>query len=268
MSMADIVYSAAYPKSGITYLNFMLFHALFDAPGDAARIDSDYIIDIHENLARVPAADGRRHFVKTHFSYDPAMPLHERAERAICLVRDPIDVMMSIWDFIHLMGHPSLLDGAAAEKEAIFRNFVARWVTTGGDQVAGAGTWVSNVTSWLDQRSLPVLLVRYEGLRADPVAQLARICTFLGAAVPPERIVDAAHRSAAGEMRKQEQREIDSKQAGAFYRPELETGYSRGFRFVGRLNQNSYDTVLTDAERREADRVFGPVRARVAILAR
>jgi aryl sulfotransferase len=196
------------------------------------------------------------------------MPLHERAERAICLVRDPIDVMMSIWDFMHLMGHKSLLDGAEAEKEAIFRNFVGRWVTTGGDQIGGAGTWVTNVMSWLDQRALPVLLVRYESLKADPVAQLARVCTFLGAAVPPERIAQAAHRSDAGEMRKQEQREIDTKQAGAFYRPELETGYSRGFRFVGRLNQNSYDTMLTDAERRAADRVFGPVLARVAMLAR
>ena len=265
--MADIVYSAAYPKSGITYLNFMLFHALFDAPDDAARIDSDYIIDIHENLARVPPPDGARHYVKTHFAYDPAMPLRERAERAVCLVRDPIDVMMSVWDFMHLLGDPGLLDAPQAVKDRIFREFVVRWVTTGGDQMAFARSWVANVTSWMDQRDLPALFVRYETLKADPVAQLARVCGFLGVAVTPERLARAADSSTVGEMRKQEQREIDAQQPGAFYRPMLQKGYERGFRFVGRLNTRSYDSVLTDAERREADRVFGPVLQRLAALA-
>lgn len=265
--MADIVYSAAYPKSGITYLNYMLFHALFEAPRDAAKIDSDYIIDIHENLPRVPPPGGRRHYVKTHFAYTPAMPLRVRAERAICLVRHPIDVMMSIWDFLHLLGDPGLLDAAQAQKDQIFQAFVDRWVATGGDAMPIAGTWVANVTSWLDQRDLPVLLVRYEALKADPVAQLARACGFLGAAVAPARLEDAVRQSSVGEMRKQEQREIESKQSGAFYRPQLEKGYERGFRFVGRLNANSYDSVLSEAQRREADRVFGPVLARIAALA-
>jgi hypothetical protein len=81
------------------------------------------------------------------------------------------------------------------------------------------------------------------------------------------RPAEAASRSTVGEMRKQGQREIDAQQPGAFYRPMLQKGYERGFRFVGRLNAQSYDSVLTDAERREADRVFGPVLQRLAALA-
>ena len=266
--MPDIVYAAAYPKSGITYLNYMLFHALFDRPEDAARIDSDYIIDIHEHLARVPPPGPRRQYVKTHFGYDVAMPLRDRADRAVYLMRDPIDVMMSIWDFLHLLGDTNLLDAPQETKDQIFRSFVGRWVTTGGDQLAFAQTWVANAVSWIDQRDLPVLFVRYEALKADPVAQLARICAFLGETVAPERLAQAASRSSVGEMRKQEQREIDTKQSGAFYRPQLEKGYERGFRFVGRLNANSYASVLTDAERGMADRVFGPVQARLDALTR
>ena len=263
-----VIYSAAYPKSGITYLNYMLFNALFDAPEDAARIDTDYIIDIHENLARVPPPGPSRCYVKTHFGYSPALPLLDRAERAVYLVRDPIDVMMSIWDFMHLLGDATLLDASEETKDQIFRSFVGRWVTSGGDQVAFAQTWVANVTSWMDQADLPVLFVRYETLKADPVAQLARVCGFLGETVAPERLALAASRSSVGEMRKQEQSEIDSRQSGAFYRPQLEKGYERGYRFVGRLNANSYDTVLTDVERAMADRVFGPVLARLESLTR
>ena len=55
----DVSYIAAFPKSGITYLNFMLFHVLFDRPQDVRLIDSDYIFDVHESLAQGPAA--RRH---------------------------------------------------------------------------------------------------------------------------------------------------------------------------------------------------------------
>ncbi len=45
--MKDVTYIAAFPKSGITYLNYMLFHLLFDAAQDVERIDSDYIFDLH-----------------------------------------------------------------------------------------------------------------------------------------------------------------------------------------------------------------------------
>jgi len=263
--MADIVYLAAHPKSGVTYLNFLLFHALFDAPRDPARIDCDYIIDMHEHLARVPAPGPRRCYVKTHARYDRALPLIERADRAVHLVRDPIDVMMSLWDFMHLLGQPAVLDAPQAAKDQLFRNFVRRWVATGGDQI-GPQTWVSSVTSWLDQRDLPVLFVRFEALKADPVGQLARVCEFLGESVARERLELAARESSVEAMRGQEQREIAAKRPGAFYRPELEKGYAQGFRFVGRVNANAYTTVLTDAERREADRVFGPVLARVAAV--
>ena len=52
-NIKDITYVAAFPKSGITYLNFMLFHILFDRPQDVRLIDSDYIFDVHESLSLI-----------------------------------------------------------------------------------------------------------------------------------------------------------------------------------------------------------------------
>jgi len=64
-------------------------------------------------------------------------------------------------------------------------------------------------------------------------------------------------------MRGHESREIAQRRSGAFYRPFLAAGYAEGYRFVGRINQNSYTKVLAPAERELADRVFAPVVARV-----
>jgi hypothetical protein len=64
-------------------------------------------------------------------------------------------------------------------------------------------------------------------------------------------------------MRGQESREIANRKSGTFYRPFLAAGYAQGYRFVGKINQNSYDKVLSPAERGLADRIFAPVLARV-----
>ena len=65
--MKDVSYIAAFPKSGITYLNFMLFHVLFDRPQDARLIDSHYIFDLHESLARVPPPSVVDRYAKIDF---------------------------------------------------------------------------------------------------------------------------------------------------------------------------------------------------------
>ena len=173
--MKDISYIAAFPKSGITYLNFMLFHILFDRPQDVRLIDSDYIFDVHESLARVPPPGDAPRYVKIHFSYSPRIPLPERASRAVYLLRDPIDVMMSVWDFKHLIGEDGLLEASPADHAAMFQRFCQHWVTTGGLIYPWAGSWKDNVASWLDQSDLPLLVVRYEQLKAQPFEELRRI---------------------------------------------------------------------------------------------
>src|ERR1051325_11770753 len=130
--MNDICYIAAFPKSGITYLNFMLFHVLFDRPQDVRLIDSHYIFDLHESLSRVPPPGKTEQYVKVHFSFGPQIPLRQRASRAIYLLRDPIDVMMSVWDFKHLSGEPGFLDVPESQREALFQRFCQHWLSSGG----------------------------------------------------------------------------------------------------------------------------------------
>jgi hypothetical protein len=268
--MPDIIYCAAFPKSGITYLNMMLFYALFDAPQDIAKFETDYVVDIHAYPAGVPPAGAVPRYVKTHSPYGASLALRDRADRAIQLVRDPTDVMMSLWDYIHLTGDEAFLNAPDEVRQKLFREFVDHWVASGGDpqRFAGidfTGSWIDHLSSWLDQHELSTLFVRYEALKADPVNQLARIIAFLELPVPREKLEIAARKSSASEMKQQEQREIDARSArpGALYHPALTKAYDKGFRFVGKLHSGARNTVLTEAQRRDADRVFGSVLAQV-----
>jgi len=265
--MKDICYIAAFPKSGITYLNFMLFHVLFDRPQDAARIDSDYIYDLHESLNRVPPPGEVPRYAKIHFPYSTGLPLRQRASRAVYLLRDPIDVMMSVWDFKHLLGEDGLLDATQADEAAKFQQFCRHWVTTGGMISPWMGSWKSNVSSWLDQRELPVLVVTYERLKARPFEELRRVLRFLGRDASDQAVNAAVEAGKPDNMRKLESAEIEKGQSGVFYRPGLARGYSRGYRFVGRMHGGSSEKVLTSEARQYARQIFGPLIERAAVLA-
>ena len=260
--MKDISYIAAFPKSGITYLNFMLFHVLFDRPQDARRIDSDYIFDLHESLARVPPAGDTPRYVKVHFPHSPKLPLRPRAARAVYLMRDPIDVMMSVWDFKHLMGEDGLLEASPAQRDVMFQRFCQRWLTSGGLIYPWAGSWNANATSWLDQTDLALLVVRYEQLKARPHEELRRILAFLGHQASDERITAAVEAGKPDNMRRLETQEVNDRTAGIFYRPALAKGYAQGHRFVGRMHGGSSEKILSPAARQIAQQVFGPVIAR------
>jgi hypothetical protein len=259
----DISIIAAFPKSGITFLNYMLFHVLFDCQQNARLIDSDYIFDVHESLARVPPPGEAPRYLKMHFAYGAGIPLYHRAGRAVCLVRDPIDVMMSVWDFKHLTDEDRLLEVSPAERAARFQAFCRHWLTSGGLAYPFAGSWVHNVASWLDQSQIPLLVVRYERLKEQPFAELQRVLRFLGRDAPDQRIAAAVEAGKVDNMRQRESEEISKHVSGVFYRPSLAKGYAHGYRFVGRLNQSSYDKVLNPATRQYADQVFGPILRRV-----
>lgn len=265
--MKDITYIGAFPKSGITYLNFMLFHILFDRPQDVGKIDSDYIFDLHESLGRVPTPSDLSRYAKVHFPYGPGIPLRNRAARAVYLIRDPIDVMMSIWDFKHLTGEDGLLDMAPAQEAVKFQQFCQHWLSTGGMIYPFAGSWRQNVSSWLDQTDLPLLVIRYEQLKAQPFEQLRRVVRFLGREASDQRIHAAVEAGRPENMRKLESEEINKGVSGVFYRPFLARGYSRGYRFVGRMHGGSSETILTPAARQYARQVFGPMLERAGALA-
>lgn len=249
--MRDLLCLSAFPKSGVTYLSFLLFHCLFDDGVDIRDLERRYVIDIHAWPDLAFGEPDKPRIIKSHFPFACDRPGIGRTAKAIYLIRHPIDVMMSARDYRQYLD-PC---GAPADAAAL-KGFVQHWLSSGGAGFDVSGTWRQHVRSWLDQGMVPVHLVTYTDLVDQPVETLTGILAFLELPIPLTRMERAIARSTMPAMAALEEEEARHRRTGVFYRPELARGYNHGRRFINKGHRDCYHTVLTDEERTLADRVF------------
>jgi hypothetical protein len=187
-----------------------------------------------------------------------------RARRAVLLIRDPIDVMMSLWDYRHFTGE--LPSSKLYETEGL-EDYIGNWLQTGGLVYSWVGNWIDQVTSWLDQIEIPIIVVNYARLREYTTLELRRILRFLDVAVDDERVSGAIEASSIEAMRR-DYDEVVSVQtkAGSFLGSSFAKPYALGYRFIGRLHADTKISVLNEAQRRMADAQFGSIWERVCNL--
>lgn len=175
-----IVWLASFPRSGNTFLRILLDRlygvrssTVYDVDGVARRLGEAFVgyEDRPASYAAMRASDVV-HFVKTHRQRDADVG---EADRAICLVRDGRDSLVS-WARMMSEDDP-------AQFEPRLREMIER------DTPIGTGSWGRNVLSWLQPASSQRLVLRYEELIADPVLKV----TEAMATVAPElrRLEDA-----------------------------------------------------------------------------
>ena len=103
----------------------------------------------------------------------PVVPV-EDCRGAVVVIRHPADVAVSLshffsWDLDRCVAF--LLDEQAG---------LCRSSKRGGQQVRQhMGTWANHVLSWVDQRQIPVLLLRFEDLLAQPEEHFFQLARFL-----------------------------------------------------------------------------------------
>lgn len=168
---------ASYPKSGRTWLRFILANYLND------RFDLGLRVDL-QNMFRVLPNDGlsaERGLPAFTFRDIPGMPLvvvsHARYQRGsfkrkgiIFLLRDPRDLMVSA--YFHQTGHKHRFAGGLSE-------FLR-------DPELGLADYVGYLNCWARAlREHRHLLIGYEQLSSDPAAASEAVLAFLG--VPVER---------------------------------------------------------------------------------
>ncbi len=146
----------------------------------------------------------------------PVVPV-EGCRGAVVVIRHPADVVVSL---SHFFSWPLercvafLLDEQAA---------LCRSSKRGGQQVRQfMGTWANHVRSWVDQQQIPLLLLRYEDLLAQPNAEFTRLAHFLDLPADEALIREAVTNTRFDKLRAKEEEE------GGFHeRPE---GCERFFR--------------------------------------
>lgn len=239
--MIPTIWLASYPKSGNTWFRILVANlwSKLDEPIDINMIDStDSIasgrnpfdrqtlidsalltndeIDRLRPVAYAYAAAGNTladpddpcfpvRFVKAHDAYtrndvgEPLMGGAKGAAGAILFVRDPRDVAASFAHHLRCsidvaidrMGDPDFCFSVAPDR--LDRQFRQRLLG-----------WSGFAQSWLDQRDIPVHLLRYEDMLADTAAVARAALGFAGIPPDPARLDQAVKFASIGELQRQE----------------------------------------------------------------
>lgn len=259
---AGIVWVASYPKSGNTWMRFLLTHLLFGGPDSSADVEACI-----PNLGGMP---GERLtlprdepvMLKTHWTYTERFPAFRETLGIVYLVRNPLDVMLSFFNFNLLRFLPGEQALDAERVAAARRQYIDTFIRHRGNPLRQTGIghtdWVQNVKGWLAacQRH-PGLVVRYEDMLSDPEYQLRRVLQFLCAETDDAAVRAALRESSFEALRAREEREIRDKRPGFFYRRSFEQAQQRGIRFMREGKASATASVL-DADQRSAfDDAFG-----------
>lgn len=185
----DDLYIVEFPKSGITWLRFLVANTNLLLSGDTRTATffnlNDLVPDIHANrwigppLLSVP---GFR-CIKSHATYNRFY------SKAVYLVRDPRHVMPSYYSFLTQLGwYDGTLDRMIEHPQF------------------GIDSWRRHVEGWLNnpRPAHAFIHVRYEDLLADTGAVLARLYRLFGYELDGDVIAAAVERSSLERMRKDE----------------------------------------------------------------
>jgi len=195
-----ISWLASYPKSGNTWVRFLLYNALYAPPKHSLDIARRFP-DIHRPIP-FDQPDDARLVCKTHFAYSPTHPKIDETDRAVLIIRDPRDVLFSTLNYRRLSG--------LTTEQMSDETFAQRFIATQGDpefKAIGFGTWFSHIQSWQNQTRFPVETIRYEDLKASPAQTLSTIASFLGYTIDDAAINAAVKASSFDSMRALEIRE-------------------------------------------------------------
>jgi hypothetical protein len=233
MSRSNLIWLASYPKSGNTWFRILLANL---------RSGRDEPVDINDSIGNQASLLSREAFddltmfasgllesreierlrpavcsalasecspntwEKVHYAWtrtaagEPELGKNS-ARAAVYLVRDPRDVAIS---YAH---HLNLSIDATID---LLNSNDAVVCPSGNRQHPGLqgrlDNWSRHVASWLDQKDVPVHVVRYESLLTDTAETLAGALRFAGEEADDRNVERAVSLSSFSELRRQEER--------------------------------------------------------------
>jgi hypothetical protein len=185
---ADVLV-ASYPRSGSTWLRFLLVEILTGRPSEFPDVNQ-LVPKIGRQDKALPLLPGGGRLIQTH------EPYRDEYRKAVYLVRDPRDVVISEFAYQKALG--LIGDG--------FDEFLELFVL---GKANGYGSWCHHVQAWLEAseaKDADILMIRFEDMRRNPISVVASTLQFLGISVDQERVESAVRGNSVERMRDKEDR--------------------------------------------------------------
>lgn len=182
----DDVFIACYPRSGSTWIRFLLADLVTGQQASFESVDR-MLPNVGAHRDAPPFGHGSR-LIKTHEAWRPEYV------NGVYLLRDVRDVLISWYRVTR--PDPDDLSGLDA--------FVVDFVT---ERASPYGCWSDHVRSWLGarERGLPIAVFRFEDLKRDPGKALKEVAAALGIPASDEQVLSAVARNTPWAMRRLEQ---------------------------------------------------------------
>lgn len=237
---------ASFPRSGSTWLRFMLFETLSGEDAGFRKIEHR-LPEIHRHRGGLPILEGGGRLIKTHENY------RNDYKRAVLLVRDPRDVFFSVYAGFKTFGLDTILSKGDQD------SFLEKFLTT---NVIHSGTWQYHTKSWLESplaKNGNLLVIRYEDLRKTPEPLIEELLQFVGIKPAPGAIRRAVENNTLSQMRKKEEKEKESGQKSILLGNRKHTDDTG--RFVRKGSVAGWRDKMTPAQLRLFDQYAGDVMA-------
>lgn len=224
-----IVWMSSFPKSGNTWFRCFL-SALFEGKIDINKIQTDGIFSSRPVLDQILDIDGRlldeaevktrmatiydHHagfseslmWVKVHDAYvldQRKKPIFPKSvtHKVIYLVRNPLDVVASY------ANHNACTIDHAIKMMCLKMGYLAKQpngLNINNQLPQLMFSWAGHVNSWLDQKELDVILVRYEDMKKDGLKTFSRALKKMGFKISEKLVQEAIDMAAFDKLKKAE----------------------------------------------------------------
>lgn len=180
------IFLASYPKSGNTWLKFILSELMSGQSIDFASCEK-VIPHVGSHFSGLRLPNGAR-VIKTHEKY------REDYRKAIYIVRDGRDVAVSY--YYQWMNNQKIGD------ECSFRDFLEKFLK---GEIGNVGPWHESVNSWIragDQCDL--MIIKYEDCLLNILEIIHNLVTFIGLDVSEAKVMCSIEMNSKDRMRRKE----------------------------------------------------------------
>ena len=209
----------SYPRSGNTWLRFLLAHLIHQAPLNFRELEL-VVADIYQNSDRELLSLRSPRILKSHELFD------NRYRKIVYIVRDPRDVAISFYYW-----RVKKESFSQPEKKMSMQEYLEIFVER--EYAFTRCNWAEHVESWLSQSNIfgaRLLVIKYEEMKKDAAHVLHSVAEHISFEHDETKVENAVRLSSLSNMQKAEKTLINTRAKNTI--PFARTGKSEEWKTV------------------------------------